>query len=147
MKQMLRPTVALLRWLGALTCGALLLGTLHALGIDYPAQLDRLYWGALLVLAIASLLDAFWLVRQASPQVQRHLPGSLALDRWNEARLDLEHHGSRPLTLRVFDHLPHGLEGENLPQSITLPAGEKGQLGYRLRPSSRGHFIFEQCEI
>ncbi|AHG39636.1 membrane protein [Pseudomonas syringae CC1557] len=147
MKQMLRPSVTMLRWLGALTCGAMLLGTLHALGIDYPAQLDSLYWGALLVLAIASVLDAFWLARQASPQVKRHLPGSLALDRWNEARLDLEHHGSRPLTLRVFDHLPHGLECENLPQSITLPAGEKGQLGYRLRPSSRGYFTFEQCEI
>ncbi|KPX45477.1 Type A von Willebrand factor domain-containing protein [Pseudomonas syringae pv. helianthi] len=147
MKQALKPSVPMLRWLGGFLGIALLLGTLHALGIEYPAGIDGLYRGALLAFAGLSLLDAFWLLRRPSPRVQRELAGSLALQRWNEARLDLQHDGVSPLTLRVFDHVPHGLEHENLPQSITLPARGKGSVGYRLRPSSRGHFAFERCEI
>lgn len=147
MKQVLKPAVAMLYWLSGLACLALLLGTLHALGIDYPAKIDSLYWGALLALVGLSLLDACWLLRRPSPRIQRELAGSLALDRWNEARLDLQHDGAKPLTLRVFDHLPQGLEHEDLPQTITLPARCKSSIGYRLRPSSRGHFTFEHCEI
>ncbi|AKT32130.1 DUF58 domain-containing protein [Pseudomonas syringae pv. actinidiae] len=147
MKQVLKPAVTMLYWLGGLALLALLLGTLQALGIDYPAKIDSLYWGALLALAGLSLLDACWLLRRPSPRIQRELAGSLALDRWNEARLDLQHDGAKPLTLRVFDHLPQGLEHEDLPQTITLPARGKGSIGYRLRPSSRGHFTFEHCEI
>ncbi|PBP66907.1 DUF58 domain-containing protein, partial [Pseudomonas syringae] len=121
---------------------ALLLGTLRALSIEYPAKIDDLYWGALLALVAVSLLDAIWLLRSPSPRVQRELAGSLALDRWNEARLDVQHDGGRPVTVRLFDHMPHGLEHENLPQSLTLGARGKGSIGYRLRPSSRGHFTF-----
>ncbi|MCF5743544.1 MULTISPECIES: DUF58 domain-containing protein [Pseudomonas syringae group] len=147
MKQLLKPSVPMLCWLGGLACVALLLGTLHALGIDYPQQIDSLYRGAMLALAGLALLDAVLLLRHPSPRVQRELPGSLALDRWNEATLDVSHDGSKALTLKIFDHVPPGLEHENLPQSITLPADSKGRVGYRLRPSSRGHFTFEQCEI
>ncbi|MDF5891980.1 DUF58 domain-containing protein [Pseudomonas syringae pv. syringae] len=147
MKQVLKPSITLLRWLGGLMGVALLLGTFHALGIEYPAKIDDLYWGALLALVVVSLLDAIWLLRSPSPRVQRELAGSLTLDRWNEARLDVQHDGGSPVTVRIFDHVPHGLEHENLPQSLTLAARGKGSLGYRLRPSSRGHFTFERCEI
>ncbi|MCI3946914.1 hypothetical protein K0038_03990 [Pseudomonas syringae] len=147
MKQLLKPSVPMLRWLGGLACIALLLGTLDALGVGYPAQIDSLYWGAMLALAGLGLLDAILLLRLASPRVQRQLPGSLALDRWNEARLIVSHDGAKPVTLQIFDHVPQGLEHENLPQSITLPPHSEGQTGYRLRPSSRGHFTFDQCEI
>ncbi|MCQ3021653.1 DUF58 domain-containing protein [Pseudomonas savastanoi] len=147
MKQVLKPSVLMLRWLGGFMCVALLTGTLHALGIEYPAKIDELYRAALLAFAGVSLLDAFWLLRRPSPRVQRELAGSLALDRWNEARLDLQHNGTKPVTMLVFDHVPHGLEHENLPQSIILLARGQGSIGYRLHPSSRGHFTFEQCEI
>ncbi|WP_122550989.1 DUF58 domain-containing protein [Pseudomonas viridiflava] len=147
MKQVLRPSPLLLKWLGALAGAAVLLGVLSALGIDYPKQLDTLYWGALLALAGASVFDGFRLTRQPSPRLQRHLPGSLALSRWNEIRLDIEHDGGAALAVRVMDHLPSGLESENLPQSIEVPRRTKATLGYRIRPIKRGHFTFERCEL
>ncbi|MDO7928629.1 DUF58 domain-containing protein [Pseudomonas sp. KFB-139] len=147
MKQAFRPSVVLLRWLGGLAGIALLLGTLKALSVELPHQVTTLFWGALLGLTGASLFDLIKVARQPSPVVQRHLPGSLALGRWSEVRLDLEHVYPSALTLRVFDHIPDGLEFENMPQSITLARGEQGRLGYRLRPLSRGHFVFGHCEV
>ena len=147
MKQVLRPSPLLLKWLGALAGAAVLLGVLSALGIDYPKQLDTLYWGALLALAGVSVFDGFRLTRQSSPRLQRHLPGSLALSRWNEIRRDIEHDGGAALAVRVMDHLPSGLESENLPQSIEVPRRTKATLGYRIRPIKRGHFTFERCEL
>ncbi|SHN19558.1 Uncharacterized conserved protein, DUF58 family, contains vWF domain [Pseudomonas asturiensis] len=147
MKQVLKPSARLLRWLGTLAAIAVVPGVIHALGITYPAQVDTLFWGALLALAGLSVFDALGLARRASPRLRRHLPGSLALSRWNEARLDVEHDGAATLSMSLFDHLPHGLESENLPQSITLAARGKAQLGYRIRPLQRGHFTCEHCEI
>ena len=71
--------------------------------------------------------------------VYRTLPGSLALGRWEEIRLCLEHDYPQPLTVQVFDHVPDGLAVDNLPQSIQLRPGERAELGYRVRPLRRGH--------
>ena len=147
MKQALKPSRLLLGWLGALMGLAVVLGTLGALGIDLPAKLSAAGWGLLMALILLSLLDAWRLTRQPSPRLQRQLPGSLALGRWSEVRITVEHDFSQSLTLSVFDHAPEGLTVENLPQNIMLRPGEHGQLGYRLRPLSRGHFGFERCEI
>ena len=81
--------------------------------------------------------------RRPSPRVQRQMPGSLALGRWGEVRLALEHDYPQPLTVQVFDHVPDGLSVENLPQSIELRPGERSELGYRLRPLRRGHFTLQ----
>jgi uncharacterized protein (DUF58 family) len=147
MKQVLEPSRLLLGWFGALLGLTVVLGTLTTLGIDLPAPLSAAGWGLLLVLVLISLIDALRLTRLPSPHLQRQLPGSLALGRWSEVRITIEHDFSQPLTLKVFDHVPEGLSFENLPQPITLLPGEHGQLGYRLRPLSRGHFGFERCEI
>ncbi|WP_397451521.1 DUF58 domain-containing protein [Pseudomonas sp. NA-150] len=147
MKQALKPSRLLLGWLGGLTAVALVVGTLGTLGVDLPTKLSAVCWGLLLALIVLSLLDAVKLIRLPSPQVQRQLPGSLALGRWGEVRISLAHDLDRPLTLQVFDHVPNGLSFEHLPQQITVEPGEQGQFGYRLRPLSRGHFQFEQCEV
>ncbi|CAM3471592.1 hypothetical protein BZK31_16530 [Pseudomonas floridensis] len=146
MKQLLKPSTLLLRWLGGLAGIAVLLGIIDALGIDYPKRIDTLYWAALLGLAGICLFDGFRLTRQPSPRLQRHLPGSLALGRWDEVRLDIEHDGGTSLRLQIIDHLPDGLESENLPQTLDVARKGKAQLGYRVRPLKRGHFTFEQCE-
>jgi uncharacterized protein (DUF58 family) len=75
------------------------------------------------------------------------MPGSLALGRWGEVLLEIEHDFEQPLTVQIFDHVPEGLSFENLPLSVELQPGQHSQIGYRLRPLKRGHFTFEQCEI
>ncbi|KPA98771.1 hypothetical protein PF70_01106 [Pseudomonas asplenii] len=92
-------------------------------------------------------LDAARLRRLPSPRLLRQVPGSLALGRWGEIRIELQHDYPQALRLQVFDHVPEGLGFEHLPQSIVLRPGEKGELGYRVRPVRRGHFTFERCEI
>jgi uncharacterized protein (DUF58 family) len=98
------------------------------------------------LLALA-LLDAVRLKRLPSPRLKRHMPGSLALGRWGEVRLEVEHDFAEPLKLQIFDHVPYGLSFEHLPLTVELEPGLRSQIGYRLRPLRRGHFSFEHCEI
>ena len=141
----MKPTRLLLIWLGVLLGLNILLGTAQALQLRVPDSLHSVAWGLLLALLLLALLDAMRLRRRPSPRVQRQMPGSLALARWGEARLTLEHDYPQPLTVRVFDHVPDGLSMENMPQSIELRPGERSELGYRLRPLRRGHFCFSRC--
>lgn len=143
----MKPTRLLLNWLGVLLGLGILLGTATALQFKVPDTLHSIAWGLLLALLLLATLDAIRLRRRPSPRVQRQMPGSLALGRWGEVRLALEHDFPQPLTVQVFDHVPDGLSVENLPQSIALRPGESSELGYRLRPLRRGHFSFSRCEI
>lgn len=143
----MKPTRLLLAWLGVLLGLNILLGIAVALALKVPDTLHSIAWGLLLALLLLAVLDALRQHRRPSPRVQRQMPGSLALGRWGEVRLTLEHAYPQPLTVQVFDHAPDGLMVENMPQSIALQPGERSELGYRLRPLRRGHFIFNRCEV
>ena len=143
----MKPTRLLLSWLSVLLGLNILLGAAAALQLKVPDTLHSIAWGLLLALLLLALLDAVRLRRRPGVQIQRQMPRSLALGRWGEVRLTLAHDYSRPITVKVFDHVPDGLSMENLPQSIELRPGERSELGYRLRPLRRGHFTFSRCEI
>jgi len=143
----MRPTRLLLIWLGMLLGLSILLGTLVALQVKVPDTLHAVTWGLLLALLLLAVLDAGRLRRRPPPRVRRQMPGSLALGRWGEVRVTLDHDYSQPLVVQVFDHVPDGLTVENLPQSIDLRPGEQSELGYRLKPQRRGHFSFTRCEV
>ncbi|WP_166364291.1 DUF58 domain-containing protein [Pseudomonas akapageensis] len=143
----MKPSRLLILWIAALLALAIALGGLKALDMPLPASSDAIAWGLLLALALLALLDAVLLVRLPSPQLQRQLPGSLALGRTSEVRIDVHHPYKRPLRLSFFDHVPDGLGFEHLPQSIDLEPGQDCQLGYRLRPLRRGAFTFARSEI
>lgn len=143
----MKPSKLLLIWLAVLLAIGIVLGALRALEINVPSTLLSINWGLLLALLALAILDAARVKRLPSPRVKRHMPGSLALGRWGEVRIEIEHDFSQPLTIQLFDHVPDGLSFENLPLSIELQPGQRSQLGYRLRPLQRGHFSFEHCEI
>jgi uncharacterized protein (DUF58 family) len=147
MKQVLKPSRLLLGCLGVLAGLALLLGILSALQIGAAQSLQPIYCSLLLVLLALTLVDAWRLLRMASPEIQRQLPASQALGRWNEVRLQVSHAYPRGTRLQVFDHLPEGFETEYLPQTVVLRPGETRQLGYRLRALRRGLFELQRCEI
>jgi uncharacterized protein (DUF58 family) len=142
-----KPSRLLLIWLAILLAVGIVLGALHALDLAVPASLLAINWGLLLALLILATVDGIRLGRQTSPRVRRHMPGSLALGRWSEVRLELTHDFDQALTVQIFDHVPHGLDLENLPLSVELQPGRASQVGYRLRTLKRGHFNFERCEI
>ncbi|RVD78892.1 DUF58 domain-containing protein [Pseudomonas koreensis] len=143
----MKPSRLLLIWLAILLAVGTLLGTVQALDIQTPASLSAINWGLLLALLVLALLDAVRLRRMPSPRVQRQIPGSLALGRWSEVRLQVSHDFSEPVTLEMFDHVPPGLSFENLPLSVALQPGQFSEVGYRVRPLQRGHFTFRHCEI
>ncbi|MGY2290322.1 DUF58 domain-containing protein [Pseudomonas sp. SDO528_S397] len=143
----MKPARLLLIWLGVLLGLSTLLGALSALQVKVPGTVHSITWGLLLALLLLALLDAGRLRRMPSPRVRRQLPASLALGRWSEVRLIVEHDYSQPKRIDVFDHVPDGLDVENWPQSIELRPTTHGELGYRLRPLRRGHFSFARCEV
>ncbi|NNA56978.1 DUF58 domain-containing protein [Pseudomonas koreensis] len=143
----MKPSRLLLIWLAVLLAIGTLLGTVQALDVPTPASLSAISWGLLLALLLLALLDAIRLQRLPSPRVHRQMPGSLALGRWSEVRLQVSHDFREPITLAMFDHVPQGLTFDNLPLSVALQPGQFSEVGYRLRPLSRGHFSFAQCEI
>jgi uncharacterized protein (DUF58 family) len=142
-----KPSRLLLIWLAILLAIGIVLGTLRALDIALPSSLLSIQWGLLLALLALAILDALRLTRLHSPRITRQMPGSLALGRWSEVRLEVEHNFPQPLTVQIFDHVPDGLNFENLPLSVELQPGQHSQVGYRLRPLKRGHFSFDHCEI
>ncbi|MDI3271273.1 DUF58 domain-containing protein [Pseudomonas sp. AL03] len=143
----MKPSRLLLIWLAILLAIGIVLGTLRALDVEAPGSLLSINWGLLLALLFLAILDAIRLKRLPSPRVQRQMPGSLALGRWGEVRLEVEHDFHQPLHIQIFDHVPQGLSFENLPLSVELQPGQRSRIGYRLRPLKRGHFTFEHCEI
>jgi uncharacterized protein (DUF58 family) len=142
-----KPSRLLLIWLALLLVIGIVLGALRALEFAVPSSLLSINWGLLLALLALAVLDAIRLKRLPTPRVQRQMPGSLALGRWGEVRLEVEHDFAQPLNIHIFDHVPDGLSFENLPLSVELQPGQHSQVGYRLRPLKRGHFTFEHCEI
>lgn len=143
----MKPSRALLALFAALLLLAIGLGSLSALGQRLPAQLHTFWWAALAALLLLGLLDALWARRQAVPKLSRQLSGNLPLGRWSEARLHLQHTYRRPVRLTLFDHLPAGMDFEYLPQEVELRPGESTEVGYRVRPLNRGHFVFPRCEL
>ncbi|WP_236182628.1 MULTISPECIES: DUF58 domain-containing protein [Pseudomonas] len=143
----MKPSRLLLIWLAILLAIGIVLGALQALDVEVPSSLLSINWGLLLALFVLSLLDALRLKRLPSPRVHRQMPGSLALGRWREVRLEVEHDYPQPLTLQLFDHVPDGLEFESLPLVVELQSGQRSLIGYRLRPLKRGHFTFHVCEL
>ena len=143
----MKPTRLLLTWLSVLLGLSILLGATAALHLKVPDTLHSVAWGLLLALLLLAVLDALRLRHRPTPRLQRQMPGSLALGRWGDVRLSLEHAFAQTLKVQVFDHVPDGLNVDNLPQTIELRPGERSELGYRLRPLRRGHFPFDRCEI
>jgi uncharacterized protein (DUF58 family) len=142
-----KPSRLLLIWLALLVVVSIVLGALQALQIDLPSSLISINWGLLLALLALAVIDAVRLRRLPSPRIKRQMPGSLALGRWAEVKLEVAHEFAEPLATGLFDHVPDGLAFEHLPMLVELQPGHVSQISYRLRPLERGHFSFEQCEV
>ncbi len=143
----MKPSSTLLRLLAGLLVIAIVLGALDALSVTPPERLTTLWWGLLLLLTGAALVDALRLSRMPSPRLQRQLPGNLPLGRWSDVRLSAEHAYKNGLYIEVFDHAPQDMAVEHMPQRVELRAGEHTTFTYRVRPLVRGHFVFARCEV
>jgi uncharacterized protein (DUF58 family) len=142
-----KPSRLLLIWLALLVVISIVLGALQALQTDIPSSLISVNRGLLLALLALAVIDAVRLRRLPSPRIKRQMPGSLALGRWGEINLQVAHEFAEPLKVNLFDHVPDGLAFEHLPLTVELQPGHVSHISYRLRPTRRGHFSFDQCEV
>ena len=143
----MKPSRLLLIWLALLLVVSSVLGAVQALGTEIPSSLMSINWGLLLALMALAVIDAVRLARLPSPHITRQMPGSLALGRWTDVQVDIAHEFVEPLNIRLFDHIPDGLEFDGLPMVVELQPGYCSQIRYRLRPAKRGRFSFAQCEV
>ncbi len=60
----------------------------------------------------------------------------------NEIRIILENFYLFPLSLRVFDEIPHQFQRRDLEFRLRIPAGENKTIHYTLRPLKRGAYSF-----
>ncbi len=140
------PSRRLLVALAALVLVAVPLGVLAAFGVE-AGHWQSAWWGLLLALGTVTSLDAFALRRLPSPALQRSLSGNLPLGHWSNVQLLVRNAHSRAIELELFDHVPEGMSFEQLPQRMRLQPAEHCQLDYRLRPTRRGQFVFQHCDL
>ena len=124
-----------------------------ALGVAVSAHwLPATYWqGAFAVLAALAAFD-LWRLRVApTPEVARTLPEAWPIGVEREVELRIDHHGRRQ---RLVLHDLHPGDWElredgavDMPRALTLAADSVTTLRYRLRPGTRGNFVFEGTQL
>lgn len=65
----------------------------------------------------------------------------------NPINIHLENFYSFPITLRIFDELPHQFQRRDLEFDITMKAGASEALVYHLRPVKRGEYSFGAVNV
>lgn len=108
------------------------------------------FWDFLLPIWIAvggffvllMMIDAWFVRRLPTPQLQRTLPNSLAVGIWSTVTLEIMNLHRTSLQVKVFDDYPLPSEFEGLPAQRWLPSKTKWLLSYRLCPQRRGQATF-----
>lgn len=146
--QGLTPSLRLVLALG----GAAFAGLLWALiGVLIPTwhtlsanTLAVVLLGGVVILA---LVDGYWIWREAPLHLQRHLPGSLPVNRWTSVTLEAQHFAQRALSIELYDDLPDMVRYHPAPLSVYLQAGQSARFTYQLRPSERGPLTIPRCFV
>lgn len=101
----------------------------------------------LLIVTIVSVLD--WLLSRRLPPVEitRELSGNLAVDKWTEVKLRIQHQFTQATRIHIFDGVPTTTNYDNLPLQIELQPGMVSSSHYQLRPLVRGELQLDKTHI
>jgi uncharacterized protein (DUF58 family) len=94
-----------------------------------------------LLLVVAAVIDALRVPGAAEVRVVRRSPARLALGGEGEVGWEVESAVGRPVTVRLTDDVPPGIEriGADTAELVLAPRG-RGRGGYRVRAGERGEF-------
>jgi uncharacterized protein (DUF58 family) len=151
----IRPTRQFLLWLGVLLLAAFAGETLLLFGVLSAAMVDVVHavlGGAASLSLMLALLDLPYALPAPPLQVTREVDGTVAVERLTTVSLTLRHLHKpawyRPaLQLVCHDHHPQPATCEELPIAVTLPAGRRVVLQYRLKLLSRGDARFTGVDL
>jgi len=78
---------------------------------------------------------------------RRDTPDRLSNGDENDIKIHLENFYSFPITLRIFDELPHQFQRRDLEFDISMKPGQNKVILYHLRPVKRGEYSFGAVNI
>lgn len=111
------------------------------------AQLVFLWAGVGLLVVLLAGVDWLISLRQPVIEVERRVPGTLALGVWITVRLRLHYTGTTRPVVEVFDHFPPHAETRGMPQRTVVPGPGWAEIAYEIRPTERGDFSFAACQL
>ena len=115
-------------------------------GVFFPAArwLVLGYAGCLFIVFVADTLLA---ARFSPLEVRRDRPARLSVGIDNEIILALENTGSRPVRVLMRDEPPEMFRAEPALLEATVPSHGWARLAYRLLPTERGNFAFNNIYL
>lgn len=146
-RRLLKPARPLVTAFGAFLVIIILAETFKAMGLSLPDNFYQLWLLAILVFIFFALVDMLSVRKIATPTIERQLAHYLSLNRWQEVSLLISNQQNASLPLTVYDYPPTTIEFKQLPHSLQLPANGKYLLKYSVKPTERGHFIWQNCEL
>ena len=78
---------------------------------------------------------------------QRFAPDRLSNGDENDIRIELENFYTFPVSLRIFDELPHQFQRRDLEFNTDMAPGENKIIHYQLRPTRRGEYSFGAVNV
>ncbi|MBA4145065.1 MAG: DUF58 domain-containing protein, partial [Cytophaga sp.] len=108
-------------------------------------MIPKLLFILLLALMITDLLLLFRVRKGFSGE--RMVPDRLSNGDENEIRIPLQNFYSFPVTLRLFDELPHQFQKRDLEFHLKMMKGERKVTSYSLRPVKRGEYSFGAVNV
>lgn len=108
-------------------------------------MVPKLLFFLLLALMITDLLLLFRVRKGFSGE--RMVPDRLSNGDENEIRIPLQNFYSFPVTLRLFDELPHQFQKRDLEFHLKMMKGERKVISYSLRPVKRGEYSFGAVNV
>lgn len=100
-----------------------------------------------LLLLVVSAVDAWQVIRTATPDVQRRVSPAIAVQQRARVVLQLASRGSRPVRLQVFDRPLGAVDVLGLPTWVTLTEETGAEIGYQLTPRVRGWLHFDAVDV
>ena len=96
---------------------------------------------------VVAVADALLALGRPPPDIERRLPGSMALATWARVRFVIRNTGSKDVDVVLYDLHPPAFASRGLPLAATVRAGRFEEVGYELRPTARGLFRFEGTDL
>lgn len=105
----------------------------------------KILFYVLLALIVTDLLLLFRVRKGFSGE--RIAPDRLSNGDENEIHIAMKNFYSFPVSLRLFDELPHQFQKRDLEFNLELKAGENKRLSYFVRPVKRGEYSFGAVNV
>jgi uncharacterized protein (DUF58 family) len=127
--------------------GALLAWAVLGLAASFGVVPGEAWLIAGAALALLAAIDAFVLLRRATPVVRRDLPAVVPVGVERECTLHVASADAAGLHAEVFDLLPGEWPVSGLPRVLDLTPGNESVFTYRFTPTERGRFDFAGVQL